>query len=176
MLMLLVPDEPPTATSAVPEALIEEARELQRRRLKQRKALLYAVTVLSLVGFGIAQLAQGGSSGLAQRPAIPAASAARPAVLYEKIETVKVVSHLPIERQTIERWSTTDRPWVYRELVTTVEGRTVEIGSAQGHDKVLGAEQLTYLYLASSNTIYRTGTMVPPEPLRPKQMFRHILS
>jgi hypothetical protein len=153
VLVLIAPDDPQTTTGSDPELLIEEARQRQRQRAKRRKIAFVAVGVLAVLGFGINQLVRGESGVHAKPlPSIAGGADPRPAVVYEKIETVKVVPHLPIERVTVETWAATNAPSTVRKLVTVAGGPSLEIGVGPGHGMGRG-EQITYLYLASTNTI-----------------------
>ena len=69
----------------------------------------------------------------------------------------KIVPNLPVEQRTVETWSSSSDPLTERQIVTIDGGRRFEIGSGAGQDKVLGAQEVNYLYDASTKTIYRTG-------------------
>jgi hypothetical protein len=94
-----------------------------------------------------------------------------------KVVALKIVPHLPVEKKTIETWSASDSPKVYRQVVTIAGGPRLEIGATPGYGKSLGSERVGYLYDRSSRTIYRTGLMlVPEQPLTPAQMYNRVLS
>ena len=153
--MLVGTDEPQPTTS--PELLIEEARQRQRQRARRRTAVLVAVGVFAMLGFGIYRVAQGGGADAATPRSAAVAADPTQTVLYRKIETVKIVPHLPVERRTVEVWTASNAPLGYRELLKTTGQPSLEIGAAASHDPTLGRLQAVYLYQASNNTIYRTG-------------------
>jgi hypothetical protein len=162
-----------------PKALIQEARRRQRQRSRRRTVVVAIASMFVLLGFGINQLARGGSSERAT-PLTPAAVAADPpTVTYEKIVVQKIVPNLPIEKRTIETWSSSNDPVTERQVVTLAGGPRFEIGSGPGQDKVLGKEEVNYLYEGSTNTIYRTGYYPVghegPTMTR-KAVFRHVLT
>jgi hypothetical protein len=157
-----VTDDPETSA---PEALIEEARQRQRQRTRRRRTILVAAAFLAVVGFGIAQLARGGSGVHATPPATSAAQA--PTVLYLKQVVLKIVPGLPVEKWTVEQWSAMSAPGAFRQVVTFAGGKRIEVGAAPGQDKVLGPKQISYLYEPSTDTIYRTGWNLPPTPSPP---------
>ena len=134
--------------------------------------------LLVIVGFGINQLARGGGSVHAAPPAAAASAGSAPTITYEKIVVLKIVPHLPVEKKTIETWSESNAPSTYRQVVTIAGGPRLDIGTKPGFGKVLGPEQVNYLYDRSTNTIYRTGVMlVPsPKPPTPQQMFKRVLA
>jgi hypothetical protein len=103
---------------------------------------------------------RGESATPAPRPAL--VSAPRPRVIFERIETVETVPHVPVLRRTAEIWSLSDDPATFREVVTIAGGPQVEVGGGKGHDAVLGDEQVTYLYDESTRTIYETGFFPVP--------------
>jgi hypothetical protein len=170
--MLLVTDDPATG----PEALIPEARELQRQRSRRRMFFFALAGVLLAVVFGIYQLVQGGSTVSATPPASAGANA-KPTVTYEKVVIQKIVPHLPVETTTIETWSAPDGI-TNREIVTNAGGAPIEIGAAPGTDKALGALQVNYLYDKTTGRIYRTGyTTASTKKLpTPEQMFKNALA
>lgn len=179
--LLVGTDEPQATTS--PELLIEEARQRHRQRAKRRTAVLVGVGVLALLGFGIYQVEHGGGGAQAAKPGAAAVAAdPKPTVLYRKIETVKIVPHLPVERRTIEVWSTTNAPLAYRELVKTTGQPALEIGASVSDDPAFGTLQAVYLYQGSNNTIHRTGAYsVPPQPqpqpsMSPEQAYRRLIA
>ena len=180
--MLVGTDEPQTTTA--PELLIEEARQRQRQRAKRRTAVLVAVGVLAVLGFGIYQVARSGGGAQAAKPRAAAVAAdPTPTVLYRKIETVKIVPHLPVERRTVEVWTAANAPLAYRELLQTTGQPSLEIGAAASHDPTLGTLQAVYLYQASNDTIYRTGADLPPPPqpqsqpsMSPEQSYRRLIA
>jgi hypothetical protein len=178
--MLVGTDEPQTTTS--PELLIEEARQRQRQRARRRTAVLVAVGVFAMLGFGIYRVAQGGGADAATRGAAAVAAAPKPTVLYRKIETVKIVPHLPVERRTVEVWTASNAPLGYRELLKTTGQPSLEIGAAASHDPTLGRLHAAYLYQASTNPLYQTGAeLVPPPPPQPQasnpeQAYRRLIA
>jgi hypothetical protein len=157
--MLLLTEHPQKAPAGVPQALIEEARERQRRRWQRRANLLLAGTVLALIGLRVVDHRGPGDSGVGAThpPRAALGTGPRSSVIFERIETVESVPHVPILRRIAEIWSLSDDPSTFREVVTIAGGPQVEIGGGPGHDAVLGNEQVTYLYDASTNIIYRTG-------------------
>ena len=179
--MLVGTDEPQTTTS--PELLIEEARQRQRQRARRRTAALFAVAVFAVLAFGIDRVAQGGGADAANPKSAAVAAAPKPTVLYRKIETVKIVSHLPVERRTVEVWTASKAPLGYRELLKTTGQPSLEIGAAASHDPTLGTLEAFYLYQASNNTIYQTGADFPPPPqprsqtaTTPEQAYRRLIA
>ena len=104
--------------------------------------------------------------------------ARRPRITYEKIVVLKIVPHLPVEKKTFETWSASNAPSTYRQVVTIAGGPRFEIGASSAHGKVLGEEQANYLYDASTNTIYRTGFLIPPltQPPTREQRFKLLLA
>jgi hypothetical protein len=145
--------------------------------------VLVAVGVFALLGFGISRIAHGGGADAATRGAAAVAAAPKPTVLYRKIQTVKIVPHLPVERRTIEVWTASNAPLGYRELVKTTGQPSLEIGAAASHDPTLGRLQAVYLYQASNNTIYQTGALLPPPPqpqpqtpMSPAQAYRRLIA
>jgi hypothetical protein len=174
--VLLVTDDPKTATGSDPQALIEEARQRQRQRARRRKVALGITGLLVIFGFGINQLVRGGGSVHAAAPAAASVGSAA-TITYEKIVVRKIVPHLPVEKKTIETWSASSSPSTNRQVVTIAGGPRLEIGAAPAHGKVLGSEQANYLYDASTNTIYRTGFFVPPQAPPPRgQTFKRLLA
>jgi hypothetical protein len=148
-----------------PEALIEEARQRQRRRVTRRARLLGVGAILAAVGFAVVNVLRGGGATARHPASISSGAAQRRLVTYEKLETVKITPLLPTERRTSEIWSTTSAPRSYRELVRVAGRPPIEIGAGPGHDSTLGTQQVAYLYRASTNTIYRTGFyLVSPRP------------
>jgi hypothetical protein len=173
----VVTDEPQQRS---PEALIEEARRLQRRRVTRRAALLTAFGLLVALGIGITQLVGGGSSVAASGlPGAPAAGTA-PFVRHVKLAIVAYVPGLRPQRRVDELWVPSSSPASYRWVVRLPGKPAVELGAAPMHDKALGAEQLDYLYDASSGTIYRTGAILLPPisttVVTPSQFFRQMLA
>src|SRR6516165_5947242 len=89
--VLLLPENRNTATDSDPEALIEEARQLQRQRTRRRNIQLQITAVLVILGVEIGQLVRGGSSA-PPTPQQPQPGAAHvPVVKYEKIVVKKIV-------------------------------------------------------------------------------------
>ena len=170
--MLVETDEPKTVTSDDPQSLIEEARERQRQRVRRHTLLLGTAVVIVVLGFAVYRLGQGGSAVQSSPPT--AAVGRTRTVTYEKIVEQKIVPHLPVETRTIEGWYTQGTG---REVITISGGRRVEVGHVRVRDKVLGPEQVSYLYDPSTNTIYRTGLILIPtvRPPTPEQFFKQIL-
>jgi hypothetical protein len=165
--MLIATDDPQPATGD-PEALIEEAREHHRLRVRRRATLLVAAAlILAFLGLGIDRLARGGGDTQAQPPAPTASLVSRGAVTYEKVETIKIATGFPTQRRIVQIWSTTDAPTTYRELLETTDHPSLEVGAGPGHG-LIGAEQIVYLYEPSSDTIYLTGAYpaTPAPPVR----------
>jgi hypothetical protein len=178
--MLIGVDEPQTTTTSDPELLFEEARALQRRRQKRQTTALSIAGILVILGVGAYRIVQGDHAARAPRPQPIIAVARRPAVIYEKVETVVSTPHLPMFRRTGQIWFSPRAPGTYRELLTIVGGPTVEVGAAPGHDLKLGNEMIDYLYDAKTTTIYETGAYLEPSapPATPpprRQAFRHFL-
>jgi hypothetical protein len=162
--VLLETDDPKTANSDDPQALIEEARQLQRQRQTRRNVILTATALLVIVGLGVGRLAQGGG---AVQASPPAAGTALPltTVTYRKIELTKIVPHLPVEKRTIELWSSSAPPHFQRALVSIPGGPRFEVGTALRRDKLLGLLKVAYFYDASTNTIYQAGYLTTaPDP------------
>ena len=161
-----------------PEALIEEARRRQRHRSRRRTLGVAIASVLVLLGFGINQLARGGGD-TQLTPSPPAAAAPQtPIVTYEKVLIRKIVPNLPVEQRTVETWSSSSDPLTERQIVTIDGDGRYEIGSGAGQDKVLGEEEVNYLYDASTRTIYRTGyypVAGPGTTASPKAVFKDVL-
>ena len=160
---------------STPEALIEEARERQRQRSRRRGVVFSIAALLAVAGFGIDQLAGGGSSVGATPPAAAGAEQ-KPTVTYEKVVIRRFVPHLPVETTTIETWSAPDGT-TERQVVTNGGGPRIEIGAAPGNDKVLGALRVNYLYDPTTGTIYRAGYEFAPSQKPPsrEQAFKHVL-
>jgi hypothetical protein len=173
-------EHPQAPGSHDPELLIEEARKRQRQRSRRRSLALLVAVILAALAAGISHFARDGSSSAATQPsASTVVTDPTPSVLYRKIETVKAFANLPVERRTVEIWSTLNAPLGYRETLTTTGEPPLEIGAGPGHDKVLGAEQIVYLYQPSNNTIYRTGAYLshaPPPPLSADRSFRRYVA
>ena len=120
--------------------------------------------LLVIVGLGVGRLAQGGG---AVQGSPPTAGTAPPptTVTYRKIELTKIVPHLPVEKRTIELWSSSAPPHVQRAVVSIQGGRRFEVGTALRRDKLLGLLKVAYFYDASTNTIYQAGyLMTAPDP------------
>jgi hypothetical protein len=171
--VLLITEDP---LHPEPDALIEEARRRQRQRVRRRRIVLGSALSLAVIVFGVGQLARGGGGVSATPSTAPAAHT--PTVVYVKQLVLKVVPGLPVERTTVERWSSSSAPGVFREIVTLPEGNRVEIGAAPERDKVLGLEQVSYLYDAKADTIYRTGAdfSPTPSPPTPRGLFEAVLA
>src|SRR5262249_21639251 len=122
---------------------------------------------------GINQLARGGSGVQATPPAAAVPGTTTPTVTYEKIVVLKIVPHLPVEKRTIETWSSSSAPSTFRQVVTIGGGPRLEIGTIPGSRKVLGPERVIFLSARSSTTISPTGVMLaptdppPPPPAQP---------
>jgi hypothetical protein len=167
--VLLVTENPP-------EALIEEARQLQRQRQRRRSIILGAAAALVVLGFGIYQLAQGGNNVGATPPAASGAVPKQPpTVTYEKIVIRRFVPHLPVETTTIETWTAPDGT-SYRQVVRNGAAPPIEISTAPGNDKVLGPVKMNYLY--DAGRIYQAGYELPPlkKPPSPEQQFKHVIA
>jgi hypothetical protein len=155
--VLLLPENRNTATDSDPEALIEEARQLQRQRTRRRNIQLQITAVLVILGVEIGQLVRGGSSA-PPTPQQPQPGAAHvPVVKYEKIVVKKIVPHLPVEVRTVELWSSSASPGIQRAVVTIQGGRRFEVGTAIRRDKLLGLVKVAYFYDAPTDTIYQAG-------------------
>ncbi len=171
----------PDAAIGEPEALIEEARQLQRRRARRRTALLVGLAVLVVLGIAAGQLARGGSGVAASQSPAAAAAVSAPTVRHMRLEIVKYnAAGLPPERRIDELWSASSTPAAYRWVVRLPGKPAFELGGALGQDKVLGAEQVYYLYDPASATIYKTGANVLPPgsttPTTPAHFFRTMLT
>jgi hypothetical protein len=180
--VVIVTDDPQT-TVGIPELLIEEARRRQRQRLRRRAAVLGIAAILAGLGLGIDQLVGAGGKSATGGSGPAAAAGSGAAVIYEKLETVKLAAQLPTERRTSEIWSATNEPLRYRELLTVAGGPSVEIGAGPGYEQTLGLpEQVVYLYSASKDTIYETGAYdVPLQPdpalaLSPRRFVERLLA
>jgi hypothetical protein len=169
--MLLVTESPP-------EALIEEARQHQRERHHRRRVILGGAALLAVLGFGIDQLAEGGSNVGATPPeAAGAAQKPQPTVTYQKVVIRRFVPHLRVETTTIETWSAPDGI-SNRQMVRNDDGPRTEIAATPGEDKVLGPLRMDYLYDPATGTIYRAGYMLAPtkKTPTPEQQFKHALA
>jgi hypothetical protein len=161
--VLLLTDDPDETRSAEPDALIEEARQLQRTRATRRNIVVLAAASLVILGLGATQLIRGESSAAAQ--ASPSGAAGAPSVTYEKIVVQQIVPHLPVETRTVELWSSSARPGIQRAIVTLQGGHRFEVGTAVRHDKTLGLVKVAYFYDSSTDTIYRAGYLnTAPDP------------
>jgi hypothetical protein len=157
--VLLEKDEPKTSTGPDPQALIEEARQLQRQRTRRRTVAVQVAGLLIVLGFGVNHFARWGSN-TGPAPLRPvAASSQVPTVIYTKSIVQRFVPRLPIETQTVETWSPSNAPWIARTIVTIARGPRVEVGSGSKHDKLLGLEQANYLYDPSTQTIWRISSL-----------------
>jgi len=158
---MLTSDAPRTlASSAETELLIEEARQRQRRRHKQRAGFLIAAVVLVGLALAITQLTRGGSGvKAAQPPPAVAAAGSDHAVIYEKFQLIWNVPHQTNVRAVIRSWTDPDlRTW--RE---TVLGRpTLEYGERYVRDPLMGPEFADYLYDGHTRALYLTGTGIAP--------------
>ena len=172
--MLLEQEDPKTATGPDPEALIEEARQLQRQRARRRTIVVQAAALLVILGFGINHFAAGGNSS-GSAPQQPLISAARtPTVAYKKIVSQYFGPHLWIKKQTVQVWSSSATPNVVRAIVTF---------PGHGHGQYefglvyKSPELVSYYYDAPTNTIYRIGSTFGPIPLPPPgQVLRNVLA
>jgi hypothetical protein len=181
--VLLETDDPKTTTRDDPQALIEEARHLQRQRARRRTIVVQAAALLVILGFGINHFARGGNSA-GTAPQQPLTDAAQtPNVTYRKIVGQSFVPHLPVETQTVQIWSSSATPDVVRAIVTFAQHRRsrFEFGLVYKHDKVFGVperELVFYFYDAPTDTIYRIGSTLgtlPPLP-PPGQIFKQVLT
>jgi hypothetical protein len=181
--VLLLNDDPKTATSPDPEALIDEARQLQRQRARRRTIVVQAAALLVILGFGINHFARGGNSA-STAPQQPLTNAAQtPTVTYKRIVSQRFGPHVRIEKQTVQVWSSSATPDVVRAIVTFPghgHGR-YEFGLVYKHDKVYGIperEIVYYFYDAPNNTIYPIGSTLPNvEPLPPPgQILKQVLA
>jgi hypothetical protein len=188
--------DPKTATDSDPQALIEEARQLQRKRTRRRMIALQVAGLLVILAFGINHLAQGGNGAGPAPTAPPAAAAQVPTVTYKKAIYQEFVPHLRVQTRIIESWSASNTrlvnqqvvqiaglprlentPLINRQVVKISGGPRLEIGSGPAQGKMLGPEQANYLYDASTHTIYRTGyLLIPSSQLTPEQIFKHVLA
>jgi hypothetical protein len=166
-----------------PQALIEEARQLQRQRARRRTVVIQSAALLVILGFGINQFARGGNSA-STAPQQPLTNAAQtPTVTYKKIVSQSFGPHVRIKKQTVQVWSSSATPDVVRAIVTFPghgHGR-YEFGLVYKHDKVYGIperEIVFYFYDAPTNTIYRIGstlgTLTPLPP--PIQILNQVLA
>jgi hypothetical protein len=175
--VLLEQDDHKTATGSDPEALIEEARQLQRQRTRQRTIVLQVVGLLIILGVGVNQFVRGGNSP-STAPKQPLTNAAQtPTVTYKKVVSQRFVPLLPVETYTMEIWSSSATPDVVRAIVTSPGGHRVEVGIVLKHDKVLGLEQVYYLFDAPTDTIYPIGSgLISPPPPPARQTLKQVLA
>jgi hypothetical protein len=181
--VLLETDDPKAATSDEPQALIEEARQLQRHRARRRTIVVQAAALLVILGFGINHFARGGNSASTapQQPLIRAAQP--PTVTYKKIVSHYFGPHVRITTEIVQAWSSSATPDVVRVIATYPghgHGR-YEFDLVYKHDKVSGVperEIVSYFYDAPTNTIYRIGSTLPTlEPLPPPaQILKQVLT
>jgi hypothetical protein len=165
--VLLETDDQETTTRDDPQALIEEARQLERKRARRRTIVVQAAALLVILGVGINQFARGGNS-TGTAPYQPRINAAQtPIVTYKKIVGQTFVPHLPVEKQTVQVWSSSATPDVVRAIGTIPGGRRFEFGFVLAHDKVRGPELVFYFYDAHTDTIYRIGSTLAPLPALP---------
>jgi hypothetical protein len=170
--VLLLTDDPNETRSADPNALIEEARQLQRKRAARRNMVVLVAASLVILGLGATQLVQGRSSTAAQ--ASPSGAAGAPTVTYKKIVSQYFGPHLWIKKQTVQVWSSSATPNVVRAIVTF---------PGHGHGQYefglvyKSPELVSYYYDAPTNTIYRIGSTFGPIPLPPPgQALRNALA
>jgi hypothetical protein len=176
--VLLETDDLETTTHDDPQALIEEARQVQRQRVRRRAIIVQGPALLVILGFGINHFARGGSSA-GTEPRQPLIVAQTPTVTYKKIVSRYFGPHLGVERQTVQVWSSSATPDVARAIVTFPghgHGR-YEFGLVLESDRVFGVELVSYFYNAATNTIYRAGStlrlsQIPP----PGQTFKQVLA
>jgi hypothetical protein len=172
--VLLEQEDPKTARGPDPEALIEEARQLQRQRARRRTIVVQAAALLVILGFGINHFARGGNSASTapQQPLISAAPT--PTVTYKKIMSQQFGPHVGVEKQTVQVWSSSATPDVVRAIVTFPglgHGR-YEFGFVYK-----SPELFFYYYDAPTNTIYPIGSTFGPIPLPPPgQVLRNVLA
>ena len=91
---------------------------------------------------------------------------------------LKIVPGLPVEKRTVETWSASNSPATNRQVVTIAGGPRLEIGTRPGYGKVLGPEEVNYLYDRATDTVYRTGVFLDPSvsASTPVQMFKRLLA
>jgi hypothetical protein len=166
--------EPKTAIASDPQALIEEARQRQRRRTRRRIIALQVAAWLIVLGVGVSQFARGHSS-TGPAPTRPVAGSAQaPTVTYTKAILQKFVPRIPVETQTLETWSASNSPLVSRTVVTIAGGPRFEYGLGPEHDKLLGVHQTNYLFDPSTQTNWRISSFPVPPPL--EQTFKQRLA
>ena len=167
--------EPKTAIASDPQALIEEARQLQRQRTRRRMIALQVAAWLIVVGVGVSQFARGHSSAGTAPTRPVAGSAQAPTVTYTKAIRQKFVPGLPVETQTLETWSASNSPLVSRTVVTIAGGPRFEYGLGPAQDKLLGVKQAAnYLFDPSTQTNWRISSFPVPPPL--EQRFKQLLA
>jgi hypothetical protein len=163
-----------------PEALIEEARRWQRRRLRRQTAALVALSGLVILGVGAYRIADSGQAAPAPKPRGTVLVAHQPVfVIYEKVETVmSATGRFPAVRETGEIWVSTGAISTYREILTSPGRPTLEVGQGTARDPKFGAVNDVYLYDAKANTIYLTGAFPagPPPPPLTRSAFLHRLA
>jgi hypothetical protein len=180
--VLLLPENPKTTTRPDPEALIEEARQLQRQRTRRRNIQLQITAALVISGVGITLLVRGGSSASTAPHQSSISAAQTPTVTYKKIVSQSFGPHIRIKKQTVQVWSSSATPDVVRAIVTFPghgHGR-YEFGLVYKHDKVFGVperEIVSYYYDAPTDTIYPIGSTIGPIPLPPAgQILKQVLA
>jgi hypothetical protein len=173
---MLITHEEHATTRADPELLIEEARNLQRRRRTRRLAFVAVAGVLVALMVGIEELVFGGGSpATARPPALVALGGSAPKVIYEKIELEVTTPHRPTFRHTYESWIAWTAPLTWR--VRFPGSRSPQFGQAPFHDLI--PELAAYQYDPRTKAIYRNGAYtLPGEPLAttPALAVRRLLS
>ncbi len=110
--MLLEKDEPKTAIASDPQALIEEARQLQRQRTRRRMIALQVAAWLIVLGVGVSQFARGHSSA-GPAPTRPVAGSAQvPTVTYTKAILQKFVPGSPSRPKRSKPGRRRTAPWL----------------------------------------------------------------
>ncbi len=174
---MLITDAPRTLKAPEPELLIEEARELQRRRHRRRAALLWGAVLAGVLGVGIVRFAGVGNwlTGGTAHP-LAAGAGSTPAVIFEKLAYEQVIPHRPAVRGTYDTWIASSTPLSWR---VRVAGSSLSYGRDPIPNPPLGRELAVDEYDAGSHTIYRVGGYLPPSPPSPTTMagaYRHLFA